>query len=80
MELFVNILNRLLFCIIDVQLGYVGLQNIEIFKVKLRWSKSLQLLQRKAFLVTFAISAFHIFCSLKFNKGLFLTSKVFNSM
>ena len=38
--------------IIDVQLGYIQTsKNIEIFNVKLRWSKSSRLLQRVAFLV-----------------------------
>ena len=38
--------------IIDVQLGHVqAFENIEIFKVKLRWSKSSTLLQRIPFLV-----------------------------
>ena len=34
----------------DVQLGYIqASKNIEFFKVKLSWSKSLRLLQRIAF-------------------------------
>ena len=38
--------------IIDIQLGYIQvLENIEMFKVKLRWSKSLRLLQRVAFVM-----------------------------
>ena len=57
MELFVNILNCFIFScnkssIIDVQLGYIqAFNNIEIFKVKLRWSKSSQLLQGVAIFV-----------------------------
>ena len=40
--------------IIDVWLGYIwASENIEIFKVNLRWSKSLPLLQRVAFLVLY---------------------------
>ena len=36
--------------IIDVQQGYIlASENIEIFKVKLRWSKLSRLLQRVAF-------------------------------
>ena len=36
--------------IIDVQRGYIlASENIEIFKVKLRWSKLSRLLQRVAF-------------------------------
>ena len=36
----------------DVRLGYIeASENIEIFKVKLRWSKLLRLLQRVAFLI-----------------------------
>ena len=39
-------------CIIDVQLGYIqAFENIEIFKVKLRWRKSSRLSQGIAFLV-----------------------------
>ena len=39
---------------IDVQLGYIqAFENIEIFKVQPRWSKSLRLLQRVVFLVYF---------------------------
>ena len=42
--------------IIDVRLGYVyASENIEIFKVKLRWNKSSRLLQRIAFLVSFTV-------------------------
>ena len=38
--------------IIDIRLGYIwASENIEIFKVKLRWSKSSQLLKCIAFLV-----------------------------
>ena len=38
--------------IIDLRLGYIwACENIEIFKVKLRWRKSSRLLQRIAFLV-----------------------------
>ena len=38
--------------IIDLRLGYIwASENIDIFKVKLRWSKSSRLLQRIAFLV-----------------------------
>ena len=37
--------------IADVRLGYIyATKNIEIFKVKVRWRKSLRLLQRVAFL------------------------------
>ena len=42
--------------IIDVQLGYIqAFKNIEIFKVKQRWSKSSRLLQHAAFLVLFIL-------------------------
>ena len=43
--------------IIDVQLGYIqAFENIEIFKLKLRWSKSSRLLKCVAFLVSFEIT------------------------
>ena len=43
--------------IIDVGLGYTyASESIEIFKGKLRWSKSSWLLQRIAFIVYFALS------------------------
>ena len=54
----VNILNGCIFSqcklpIIDLRPGYIwASENIEIFKVKLRWSKSSRLLQRIAFLVS----------------------------
>ena len=55
MKLFVNIVNcyfRNKNSIIKVKLGYIQVfENIEIFKVKLRWSKSSRLLQRLVFLV-----------------------------
>ena len=52
----VNILNDFIFSqlgsITDLRLGYIlASEKIEIFKVKLRWSKSSRLLQRIAFLV-----------------------------
>ena len=38
--------------IVDVRLSYIyASENIAIFKVKLKWSKSLRLLQRVEFLV-----------------------------
>ena len=40
--------------IIDVRLGYIQVsENIEIFKVKLSWSKSLRLFTTQRFLVVF---------------------------
>ena len=37
-------------------MGYIqAFENIEIFKVKLRWNKSSRLLQREAFLVDLII-------------------------
>ena len=60
MNIFENILNGLLFrnksFIIDIRLGHTqASENIEIFKVKLRWSKSLRLSQRIAFLILISI-------------------------
>ena len=51
---FVNILNSLLFSQYKLHQRSStpeNIENIEIFKVKLRWSKSPRLLQRIAFLV-----------------------------
>ena len=63
--------------IIDVRLGYIWVsKNIEIFKVKLRWSKSSRLLQCIVFLVrcTWLLSMNKKRCySLLFSNYVFLT-------
>ena len=49
--------------IIDLRLGYIYVsENIEIFKGKLRWSKSSRLLQRIAIFVRYLNSARLIIC------------------
>ena len=57
MELCFEYTERLtIFVIKGARLSYIYAENIEIFEVKLRWSKSSRLLQRVAFLVSIFFS------------------------
>ena len=45
----------------DVRLGYKqASENIEIFDVKLKWSKSAQLLEREVFVVSYKQASFYL--------------------
>ena len=55
--------------ITDVRLGYIqASENIEIFKVKLRWSKPSLLLQRVVFLVIIHLKFVRFFFKIILNK------------